>query len=120
MPRGIITPTLYTYINAHDNLFPDITQTITFFFLVGSLIKVRVSTCWETMEERRSSPNEGKKHISKCSLVGVCVIRLICVERVDSLMSVSSRFPFSAFRTFKTCLKHDRKSICSVSRPSLS
>lgn len=64
------------------------------------------------MEERRGSPNEGEKHIS--------VIWLICVERVDSLMRVSSRFPFSAFRTFKTCLKHDRESICSVSGASLS
>lgn len=72
------------------------------------------------MGEGRSGPNEGKKHISKCSLVGVCVIWLICVERVDSLMRVSSRFPFSAFRTFKTCLKHDKKSICSVSGASLS
>lgn len=117
MPRGIITPTLYPYINAHDSLFPDITQTVTFIFLVGSLITVRVSTCWETVEEGRStgSPNEGKRQISKGSLVGVCVIWLICVERVDSLMRVSSRFPFSEIRTFKTCLKHDRKSICSVS-----
>lgn len=52
MPRGIITPTLYTYINAHDSCFPDIiTQPVRFnFFLVGRSIKVRVST-WGVVKD---------------------------------------------------------------------
>lgn len=46
MPRGIITPTLYTYINAHRSLFPDsITQpVIVNYFLIGRSIIARVST----------------------------------------------------------------------------
>lgn len=39
MPRGTITPTLYTCINAHDSLFPDIAQTVTFIYLSWELNK---------------------------------------------------------------------------------